>query len=102
MIEVVKYAKVYDKAALSRSIRFGKRPVRNHNFQIIRTEEADGIREKQSKSFHYRTAATWNDLPRNVADSKSVDTFKSNIDTVWKEDPFRFTFKTLLFVLSSQ
>ena len=65
---------------------------RKHNCQIIRTEAADGIRGKQRNSFHYRTAATWNDLPRNVADSKSVDTFKSNIDTFWKEHPSRFTF----------
>ena len=81
MIEVFKYVNVYDKAAISRSLQFGKRPSRKHNFQIIRTEAADGIRGKQRNSFHYRTVATWNDLPRNVVDSKSVESFKSNIDT---------------------
>ena len=92
MIEVYKHATVYDKASLSSSMRFRDRPSRKHKFQIARTEAADGILGQQINSFYFRTASTWNELPRTVAESTSVDAFKRNIDAFWVNDPTRLDF----------
>ena len=92
MIEVFKHAKVYDKASLSTSIHFRSRPSRKHDYQITRLEASDGVRGPQRNSFYYRTAATWNELPKTVVNSPTVTAFKKQIDDFWKYDPTKYVY----------
>ena len=92
MIEVYKHARSYDKSALSPSMQFRERPSRKHNHQVMRRDAIDGLRGKLTNSFYYRTTATWNDLPKHIAESESLNSFKSRIDKYWKNDENRLQF----------
>ena len=92
MIEVFKHANVYDKASISTSIRFRSRPSRKHDFQVTRLEASDGLRGPQRNSFYYRTAATWNKLPKSVVHSSTVTSFKKHINELWKDERTKFVY----------
>jgi len=100
MIDVYKHTTTYDKEAISTSLKFSNRPSRKHAYQILRVEAIDGTRGKQRNSFYYRTAATWNDLPRHIVEAKSVTDFKEKIDSHWKEDEDRFSFNPVPYQLA--
>ena len=51
----------------------------------------DGVRRKRRNSFYYRTPALWNNLPREVAEAETVNSFKEKLDEHWQEDRNRFT-----------
>ena len=47
-------------------------------FQLLSNLSKDGVRGAQSKSFFYRCINTWNNLPREVVDAPSIQTFKND------------------------
>ena len=49
------------------------------------------MRGKRRNSFYYRTPALLNNLPREVAEAETVNSFKEKLDEHWKEDRNRFT-----------
>ena len=49
------------------------------------------MRGKRRNSFYYQTPALWNNLPREVAEAETVNSFKEKLDKHWKEDHNRFT-----------
>ena len=85
MIEIFKHFNTYDENALSTTFKPRKRTSRAHKLQMIEKIPKDGYRGIQSNSFYYRTPRIWNSLPRHVAESKTINSFKNNIDNHWKE-----------------
>ena len=58
-----------------------------------------------NKSFHYdlgkysftaRTINTWSSLPNKIVDAESVNTFKTRLDTYWRDQPLLYDFKAEL------
>ena len=43
-----------------------------------------------NKSFYQRVVDTWNKLPANVEESKTVNMFKSQLNTHWKNLDIKF------------
>ena len=84
MIEMFKHFNKYDKHALSSSFQPRPRVLRKHKLQVYERIPSDGCRGIQSNSFYYRTERQWNTLPKNVAEAKTIDSFKYNLDTHWK------------------
>ena len=84
MIEMFKHFNKYDKHALSSSFQPRPRVLRKHKLQVYERIPSDGCRGIQSNSFYYRTARQWNTLPKNVAEAKTIDSFKNNLDTHWE------------------
>ena len=61
------------------------RPSRKHNFQLVENVPADGVRGKQHNAFYFRTNRRWNELPPNVANAKTINEFKNELDDAWRE-----------------
>ena len=87
MIEVYKHFNSYDKSILSPSFYPRERPSRQHRYQLHVPKSNDGIRGAQSNSFYHRVAATWNNLPKNVAEAENINSFKNALDKLWQDDP---------------
>ena len=78
MIEVYKHIHKYDKTTLSNSFNLQTRASWKHDFQLVPRVPRDGVRGAQTNSFFFRSTRTWNNLPKNVVNSLSVSSFKSN------------------------
>ena len=90
MIEVYKHINTYDKEIIPRKFQLRNRISRKHEFQLIENMPRDGIRGPQLNSFYYRNARTWNDLPREVVNAKTINSFKQKLDEAWKEKSNKF------------
>ena len=84
MIEMFKHFNKYDKNALSTSFQPRQRVLRKHKLQVHERMPKDGCRGLQSNGFYYRTSRQWNTLPVNVAEAKTTDAFKNNLDKHWR------------------
>ena len=93
MIETYKHFSSYDRSTIASTFLPRERPSRQHNFQLHVPKSNDGQRGVQTNSFYHRVAPVWNNLPRNVVDSKHVDEFKAALDDYWKYDPTKFNHK---------
>ena len=91
MIGVYKHIHKYGKLTLSNSFDLQMRASRKHDFQLAPRVPCDGARGVQTNSFFFRSIRTWNNLPKNVVDSLSVSSFKSNLDKAWKYHPLKLT-----------
>ena len=93
LIEMHKHFHLHDKDAITGpSFQTRDRPSRRHNHQVLepaRTRER-GIREN---SFYGRTSRIWNALPRNVAESKTVNSFKNALDKYFEAHPLKYNHK---------
>ena len=92
MIEMWKHFNVYDRDILSPSFTPNERPVRNgnHKFQLYQRRSGDGERGVQTNSYYFRTTEMWNGLPTSVVESKTVDSFKNNLDKAWEDHPMKY------------
>ena len=90
MIEVFKHIHTYDKHSLSPKFRLHNHPSRKHPFQIVMLSPKDGERGCQKNSFYYRTPGIWNNLPKKVVEAGSINAFKNELDSAWKDAPMRF------------
>ena len=90
MVEIYKHIHVYDPATIRNKLVMRTRPNRKHEFQIIPNFAKDGVRGVQSKSFFYRCINTWNDLPKEVVNATSIQSFKRRLDQAWRNHPLRF------------
>ena len=84
MIEIYKHFNKYDKDALSPSFQPRHRISRRHKLQLHERVPKDGCRGLQTNGFYFRTAQIWNNLPRNVVEATSIDSFKNQLDIHWK------------------
>ena len=87
MIEIFKHFHSYDKNTLPNSFQLRDRISRKHTFQLHEGRPKDGVRGIQSNFLYFRSARIWNDLPKNVVNSKCSITFKNNPDKHWKNTP---------------
>ena len=90
MIEIYKHFHTYDKSTISPTFHPRNRTSRQHNYQLHTPMPKDGKRGLQSNSFYNRTASTWNNLPREVVETKHVNGFKNALDRYWLDDPMKF------------
>ena len=90
MIEVFKHVHSYDALTITPKFRLNPRPSRQHKYQLITMAPNDGERGPQRNSFYYRTANTWNKLPKKVVEAGNINSFKNELDSAWKDVPWRF------------
>ena len=50
----------------------------------------DGVRVLQANVFYFRMMKTWNELPNQIVNAKSIDSFKKELDEAWKELLIKF------------
>jgi hypothetical protein len=90
MIEMWKHFHIYDHNTIAASFQPRKRTSRQHQYQLHPLRPNDGKRGIQTNSFYFRTADTWNKLPKCVVDAKNIDTFKNTLDEYWNSLAFKF------------
>ena len=90
MAEVYKHLNFYDRLTIPDKFVLRTRPNRKHDLQLLPNFANDGVRGAQSKSFYYRCVSTWNNLPRTVVNSPTINIFKERIDKAWTNHPLRY------------
>ena len=90
MVQIYKHIHIYDPKTTRNKLVKKTRPTRQHNYELIPNFSDDGVRGAQTKSFYYRSIPTWNTLSRYVVESKSIKSFKENLNEVWKKHPLRY------------
>jgi len=90
MIELFKHHHSYDEQILSPLFRKRIKPSRHHDFQLERNFAVDGFRGAEHNSFYFRATKIWNELPKDVVDADSLDTFKNRLDAHWNDRHLRF------------
>ena len=71
----------YDKDALGDFLQDRKSQNRGHPFSVYKLGSKHDVRKY---SFRLRVTDQWNNLPDFVVLSRSLNSFKSNLDRVWK------------------
>ena len=87
MIEVWKHFHIYDRSTVANAFRPRPRVTRRHKLQLFNNRSLDGVRGIQRNSFYHRTVDVWNQLPSYVAESKTINNFKNNLDRYWSVIP---------------
>ena len=103
MIELWKHFNSYDRAAISPRFQLAPRAElsRQHPLQLLTHKSNDGTRGVQTNSLYFAGALAWNKLPRNVVMSKTINSFKNQLDNHWRdfmydpENPPPFEFSEL-------
>ena len=76
MVQVYKHLHHYDQASIPLKIMRKERPNQRHDFQLVRNFPNAYYRGVQANSFYYHSIKSWNNLFREVVDTKSIKTFK--------------------------
>lgn len=61
---------------------------RGHNYKISKRQNRT---QQRASIFSQRVVNEWNSLPRNCVESETVNSFKSNLNTAWKDHRYKFT-----------
>ena len=90
MIEIWKHFNTYDKKAICARFQLAPRAElsRQHPLQLVAQNPLDGSRGAQTNSFYFLAVSAWNKLDRNVVMSKTINSFKNQLDTLWIEHMF--------------
>ena len=89
MIQLWNHFHVYDNVTLSCHFQ-RQRANRRHDYQLVWNRPMDGIRGVQANSFYYRTINTWNHLPKNVVNAKTINSFKCQLDNAWANKAMKY------------
>ena len=90
LIEIYKHFHHYDIETISTTFQPRERVTRKHAFQLLERNVKDGSRGIQSNSFYYRPTRAWNNLPKTVVDTKSINSFKNRLDKHMSKDRVMF------------
>ena len=90
LIEIYKHFDHYDIETISTTFQPRERVTRKHAFQLLERNAKDGSRGIQSNSFYYRPTRAWNNLPKTVVDTKSINSFKNRLDKHTSKDRVMF------------
>ena len=90
LIEIYKHFHHYDIETISTTFQPRERVTRKHAFQLLKRNAKDGSRGIQSNSFYYRPTRVWNNLPKTVVDTKSINSFKNRLDKHMSKDRVMF------------
>ena len=79
-----------DRAAISPRFQLAPRAElsRQHPLQLVMHKARDGIRGTQSNSLYFAGISVWNKLDKKVVLSKTMNSFKNQLDNLWKEHKF--------------
>ena len=89
MIEIFKHFNSYGNCRLPENFRPQNRPSRKHGYLLVYKAPKGGMRGLQANVFYFQMIKTWNELPKEIAPVKSVNSFKSKLNEVWKDLPIR-------------
>ena len=95
MIEVYKHLHIHDQDTIPKNFRLHNRESRRHEHQLVWNMPIDGTRGIQANFFYYRTIKNRNELPRNVVNATTINSFKKQLDDPWKDKPFKYDPKQL-------
>ena len=90
MIEMFKIAhNLYDYSAINDFIKFqpNTKNLRRHNFTIYKEKCNKDVRKY---SFKCRVTDQWNNLPTEIVNSPTLNTFKSRLDKLWARDEIMY------------
>ena len=90
LIEIYKHFHHYDIETISTTFQPRERVTRKHAFQLLERNAKDGSRGIQSNSFYYRPTRAWNNQPKTVVDTKSINSFKNRVDKHMSKDRVMF------------
>ena len=87
MIEIWKHFNFYDKDAILNRFQLAPRAdlSRQHPLQLVAHKPQDGPRGVQTNSLYFIGVSTWNKLPKQVVMSKTINSFKNQLDNYWKD-----------------
>ena len=80
MVEVYKHLHNYDRTTIPERFSTRTLPSRNHNFELERIFEKDGMRGVQTNFSYVRRIKQWNTLPREVEEAPSIIVFTKRLD----------------------
>ena len=92
VIEMHKHFRIYDKEIIADSFQRKLRANWGHNLQIYELRAKYGTRSVQHNSFYYRTARLWNQLPEDVVNAPTTNSFKNRLDKCWNDLPMKFSY----------
>ena len=95
MTEVYKHLNIHDQDAIPKNFRLHNRGSRRYDHQLVWNMPKDDTRGIQANSFYYRTIKNWNELPRNVVNATTINSFKKQLDDAWEDKPFKYDPKQL-------
>ncbi|KAK3861870.1 hypothetical protein Pcinc_032197 [Petrolisthes cinctipes] len=90
MIETWKHFNTYEEQLLPPSFTPRDRPSRRHRRQLYQHRPEDGVYGVQRNSFYFRTTSIWNQLPAEVIEATTLNTFKNRLDSFWERQRFKF------------
>ena len=90
MIEVFKHFCSYDQHLIPDIFKRQSYGIRNNGCQLVWRNPKDGVRGLQANSFYYRIIKVWNDLPPDVVNAPTINTFKERLDCAWKNIPTKY------------
>ena len=79
MIEVFKHFCSYDQQLIPDIFKRQSYGIRNNGCQLVWRNPKDGVRGLQANSFYYRIIKVWNDLPPDVVNAPTINTFKERL-----------------------
>ena len=91
-IQIYKHFTKYDDAIISDTFKRKTRTNRGHDRQILERRPKDGTRGVQFNSFYYRAPRLWNELPNEVVNAPTINTFKNRLDKYWSDIPTKYSY----------
>ena len=89
MVQLFKILERYDNVELH-SLQINKEQItRGHSKKVVKHHYNF---KSSMNSFCARSANSWNLLPSDTVNSKSVNSFKSNLNDAWKQKPNKFCY----------
>ena len=77
MIEAFKHFHSYDPTLIPDVFKRQTYGIRNNGCQLVWRDPKDGVRGIQANSYYYRIIKVWNELPSEVVNAPTVNTFKA-------------------------
>ena len=87
MIQLFKIIHEYEEVNLCNLSVIDSSTTRGHNYKLQKTHMSS--RQSQNR-FTNRVVNAWNSLPYEAVNAKSVNSFKSEINTAWKMKDCKF------------
>ena len=72
--------------------------MRGHKFNVFKESFKKDIRKH---SFKCRVNDQWNNLPEEIVDALSLNSFKNKLDKLWKQNEIMFDPEIDLYVITS-
>ncbi|WAR18399.1 hypothetical protein MAR_000237, partial [Mya arenaria] len=91
MIQVFRIVHNIDDISMTTFFTFADNSgTRGHNLKLFKPKARKSLRQI---SFSNRIVSTWNNLPRELVNTTSVNAFKAGLDKLWKNKRRRRTYR---------